>query len=264
MIRLHLKLRQITTIALLAYASSSCLAGDLGPRQVAGVGAVATTTPVDAGAVAPVDTALTPAQAGVATTPTGETTGAVAGVGVTTTPTAAAVTPTTTPAHATTTTPTPAGAAAATTSTPKTTPTPTPTPATTKSSTSTTSPDTTTPAVPAPGDLGAAGGGGGNQPALTSEPNNVYTATQGSGGILDYGSCLEFESQCNSLCTDGIFSMNCVDGGICLCYEDTSSDSVSEDDGSDGATSSDSLAMRQLSVWGISAMIVLVTTGAFL
>ncbi|KAJ2083906.1 hypothetical protein H4R24_000436 [Coemansia sp. RSA 988] len=262
MTRLHLK--QITTIALTAYASSNCLARELGLRQIAGEGAVASTTPVDAGAVAPVDTALTPSQAGVATTPVEAITEPVAGVDVATTPTAAAISPTTTPAHATSIIPTPADVAPTTTSMPKTTPTPTPIPATTKSSTFTTTSDTTAPTVPAPGDLGAAGGGGGNQPVLTSEPDNVYTATQGSGGILDYGSCLEFESQCNSLCTDGIFSMNCVDGGICLCYEDTSSNSVSEHDGGDGATSSDSSTTRQLSVWGISAMVILVATGAFI
>ncbi|PIA15155.1 hypothetical protein COEREDRAFT_88015 [Coemansia reversa NRRL 1564] len=275
----HLKLTHITTIALLACASSSCLAHSLGPRQVAGVGAVATTTPADAGAIAPVDTVLTPAQAGVEATPLTETAEPVAGEDVLATPAVAEVPSDTTPAHdvapTTTlandapTTPTPAAAPPTTTKPSKITPTPTPTdtPTTTKQGASTTSPEATTPAVPAPGGLGAAGGGGGDQPALTSEPDNVYTATKGSGGILEYGSCLEFENQCNSLCTEGIYSMNCVDGGLCLCYEKVSSDSANENDGSKGgnaSATSDSFAARQLSAWGLSAIVILVATEAWI
>ncbi|KAJ2610995.1 hypothetical protein H4S08_003361 [Coemansia sp. RSA 1365] len=279
MIQQRLKLTHITTIALLAYASSSCLAHTLGPRQVAGVGVVATTTPVDAGVAAPVGTVLAPAQDGVEATPLDATAEPVAGEDVLTTPAVADVppattpahdvAPTTTPAHDTLTTPTPAVAVPTTTKPSKITPTPTPadTPTTTIQGASTTSPEATTPAVPAPGGLGAAGGGGGDQPALKSEPDNVYTATQGSGGILEYGTCLKFENQCNTLCTDGIYSMNCVDGGICLCYEKVSSDSANENDGSKGGSSpitSDSFASRQLSAWSISAMVVIVATGAFI
>ncbi|KAJ1841978.1 hypothetical protein LPJ70_004010, partial [Coemansia sp. RSA 2708] len=123
-----------------------------------------------------------------------------------------------------------------------------------------------------PGGQVAAGGGNGEPPASTSAaPANVITATQGTGGVLDYGSCIEFESQCNSLCSYGIYSMNCVSGGICLCYEDdpNESGSGSEVNGSDSDNdTSGSYAVRQLSVWGLSAtalpaLAALAITGAF-
>ncbi|KAJ2831085.1 hypothetical protein GGI24_001698 [Coemansia furcata] len=71
---------------------------------------------------------------------------------------------------------------------------------------------------PAGGGVPALGGGGGSPQTGTPEPANVFTATMGSGAALDYGSCITFESQCNGLCSYGIYSMDCVTGGICLCY----------------------------------------------
>ncbi|KAJ2157874.1 hypothetical protein GGF46_004188 [Coemansia sp. RSA 552] len=147
-------------------------------------------------------------------------------------PAAAQVTPTTT-------TPPPAAAAPTTTPAKDTTSNTTPAPAP--------EPETTT-TQQAPGNMGAAGGGGGDPQATESgAPDNVFTATKGSGGVLDYGSCIEFESQCNTLCTHGIYSMDCVTGGICLCYEDdpgASSDAADEVADGQNADDSDNPASR--------------------
>ncbi|KAJ2145698.1 hypothetical protein IW142_002464 [Coemansia sp. RSA 564] len=227
----------------------------------AGVATLTSAPPVNSLTPAVSDTAVVP---GTATTPTTPV------ASVTPTTPAAATTPTsakvTTPAPTPATTPqTKAPVAAATTSTPSTSASAKVTTPTTPEAAATTS-DTTT--IPPVGGVGAAGGGGGDLPPSTTPPANVMTATQGSGGLLDYGSCIEFESQCNTLCSYGIYSMDCFNGGICLCYKDdpNDTDSGSEVDGSDDSTSG-GRALRSYSIWGLSAtalpaLAVLAVTGA--
>ncbi|KAJ2886077.1 hypothetical protein H4R27_000925 [Coemansia aciculifera] len=116
---------------------------------------------------------------------------------------------------------------------------------------------TPTPA-PAGGGVPALGGGGGSPQTGKPGPANVFTATMGSGGVLEYGSCITFESQCNDLCSHGIYSMNCVSGGICLCYDDEPESTTSDPDPSANAAtdtvgSNTNLASRQLPVWSASA-----------
>ncbi|KAJ2586847.1 hypothetical protein H4R99_008335, partial [Coemansia sp. RSA 1722] len=85
--------------------------------------------------------------------------------------------------------------------------------------------------------VGAQGGGGGDvaTPGNTPAPANVMTATKGTGGILEYGECIDFENQCNGMCSYGIYSMNCIDGGICLCFKDDP-DNTDTDTGADEDT----------------------------
>ncbi|KAI7833744.1 hypothetical protein BX661DRAFT_177459 [Kickxella alabastrina] len=121
------------------------------------------------------------------------------------------------------------------------------------------------------GGVVAGGGGGGEQPVLgTPLPISVTTATKGSGGVLEYGQCILFESQCNTMCSYGVFSMDCVDGGVCLCHNDDPNDTETgaEVNGDDKTTKSTSHAAHQLSVWGVSALSLpalaaLVVTAAF-
>ncbi|KAJ2725549.1 hypothetical protein GGI07_001177 [Coemansia sp. Benny D115] len=122
--------------------------------------------------------------------------------------------------------------------------------------------------------LGAAGGGGGEQPVLgTPPPANVMTATRGTGGILEYDQCIDFESQCNTMCSYGIYSMNCIDGGICLCFrsdpDDTTVDGADdgqtdagEDIGAGDAIRSTSDAMSQPSTWKLSTLAALAVVAA--
>ncbi|KAJ2502102.1 hypothetical protein GGH96_001380 [Coemansia sp. RSA 1972] len=263
-------------VASVAHAGGSDQRAALHRRQNIGAGA-ATTAPV-AGASTPVDTALntavdtavntalTPAPPVNSLTPAVSDTAVVPGAATTSITPVASVTPTT-PAAATTPTPvkvttsavtpattprTTAPAAAATTSSTHTTPAPAKVTTPTTPAAAAATPDTTT--IPPVGGVGAAGGGGGDPPPSTTPPANVMTATQGSGGLLDYGSCIEFESQCNTLCSYGIYSMDCLNGGICLCYKDdpNDTDSGSEVDSSDDSTSG-GRALRSLSVWGLSA-----------
>ncbi|KAJ1672068.1 hypothetical protein GGF38_000325, partial [Coemansia sp. RSA 25] len=125
-----------------------------------------------------------------------------------------------------------------------------------------------TPAEPTPaptvktttvgGGVPGLGGGGGSPETGKTKPANVFTATAGSGGVLEYGSCISFESQCNGLCSHGIYSMNCVSGGLCLCYQDDpeSTPAVADQSGNAevGVVSDTSLASRQLPKWSISAL----------
>ncbi|KAJ2147556.1 hypothetical protein IW136_000024 [Coemansia sp. RSA 678] len=236
-------------------------------------------TAVDTALDTAVDTALTPAPPVNSLTPAVSDTAIVPGTATTPTTHVASVTPTTpaaatTPTSAKVTTPAPTPAttpqtkapvAAATTSPTHTTPTPAKVTTPTTPEAAATTSDTTT--IPPVGGVGAAGGGGGDLPPSTTPPANVMTATQGSGGLLDYGSCIEFESQCNTLCSYGIYSMDCFNGGICLCYKDdpNDTDSGSEVDGSDDSTSG-GRALRSYSIWGLSAtalpaLAVLAVTG---
>ncbi|KAJ2850152.1 hypothetical protein IWW36_002109 [Coemansia brasiliensis] len=269
----------LTSMAVFCRAEDADHHAELGRRQ--NLGGVATTSTPIAGADTATDTGLAP----TADTLTAADTTDTAVLPGTETPTHAPTpTPTTTLQQVppTTTTPTPAAPttthtnppAQATTTTPLATTTPTPKPTVTSKTTPPADTTSTTSTTHPPGGMGAAGGGGGAPPANTSPaPANVITATQGSGGILDYGSCVEFESQCNSLCSYGIYSMNCVDGGICLCYDEdpnaTTDSDGSEVDGSDTSISGASGSyFAQLSIWGISAtalpaLAALAVTGAF-
>ncbi|KAJ2232542.1 hypothetical protein IWW45_004885 [Coemansia sp. RSA 485] len=118
--------------------------------------------------------------------------------------------------------------------------------------------------------VGAQGGGGGDvaTPGNTPAPANVMTATKGTGGILEYGECIDFENQCNGMCSYGIYSMNCIDGGICLCFkddpdntdtdtgadEDTADETDDDEDGSgNNKTRVSSHADRQVSSWSLAA-----------
>ncbi|KAJ2340773.1 hypothetical protein GGH91_004063 [Coemansia sp. RSA 2671] len=85
------------------------------------------------------------------------------------------------------------------------------------------------------------------------------TATVGSGGVLEYGECIAFESQCNGMCSHGVYSMNCVSGGICLCYEDDAESTAQDADPNGNAAvnavdNDTNLASRQLPVWSASAL----------
>ncbi|KAJ2004101.1 hypothetical protein GGI04_002723 [Coemansia thaxteri] len=116
------------------------------------------------------------------------------------------------------------------------------------------------------------GGGGGSPQTGPPGSANIITATMGSGGILEYGSCMTFESQCNELCSYGIYSMNCVSGGLCLCYGDDSTDIATESpvlgNALSGSVTGTSHAARQLSARGVSILVlpvfaVLIATAAF-
>ncbi|KAJ2450363.1 hypothetical protein EV183_004346 [Coemansia sp. RSA 2336] len=278
------QLPSVAVAVLASMAALCCAEGadhivELGRRQIAG--AATTSTPI-VGADTATDTGLAPTAdtltaadtTNTAVLPGNETptTTPLQVAPTTPTPAVPTTTHTTPPAQATTTKPPATSTPLATTTTPKPAVTTTPKPTATTSTPTTPAEATTTSTTHPPAGMGAAGGGGGAPPANTSPaPPNVITATQGSGGILDYGSCVEFESQCNSLCSYGIYSMNCVDGGICLCYDEdpnASSDSDgSEVDGSD-TTSGAAAYFAHLSIWGISAtalpaLVALAVTGAF-
>ncbi|KAJ2821918.1 hypothetical protein FBU31_004751, partial [Coemansia sp. 'formosensis'] len=143
---------------------------------------------------------------------------------------------------------------------PQTTPTPVvPTPTPTPTSTSKTS--------PAGGGVPALGGGGGSPQTGTPEPANVFTATMGSGAALDYGSCITFESQCNSLCSYGIYSMDCVTGGICLCYSDDPKSTTPDPNGNAAlgpVGGGSGAASRHLLVWNASVLVLPALAALFL
>ncbi|KAJ1820219.1 hypothetical protein LPJ56_003486, partial [Coemansia sp. RSA 2599] len=177
--------------------------------ELPGVPTITPTTP----AVATTPTAAAPAVDEQTTEPLPGGGGAVVTTRTTTSRTTApqqvggGAQPSTTPAHSTSSTRAGAGVA--------------------KPSSSTThaaaeEPATTSSVTQANNIVGAQGGGGGEvaAPDATPAPANVITATKGTGGILEYGECISFESQCNGLCSYGIYSMNCIDGGICLCFKD--------------------------------------------
>ncbi|KAJ1800756.1 hypothetical protein LPJ59_000838 [Coemansia sp. RSA 2399] len=200
------------------------------------VGGVATTTTPANGAIAAVDTAT----AGLLATTTTPVAGAAA-VAASTTPlpnTNTALS-STTPVGAVKTTPTAAAltsnTAAATTSMPTT--------------------STTQTAVQNPG--GAVGGGAGVPTASTAsgEPN-LITATMGSGGVLDYGSCIAFESQCNQQCSYGIYSMGCDNGGACVCYSSNPDSTNASSDGGNGDNASSGSSLSS-SFWTMSSLSVL-------
>ncbi|KAJ2744886.1 hypothetical protein GGI20_002615 [Coemansia sp. BCRC 34301] len=126
---------------------------------------------------------------------------------------------------------------------------------------------TPTPAVATPtttlktttvgGGVPALGGGGGSPETGKPKPANVFTATVGSGGVLEYGSCITFESQCNDLCSNGVYSMNCVSGGVCMCYQDDPESAATEPDPSaNAAVGNTSHASRLLPNQGISALVL--------
>ncbi|KAJ2660390.1 hypothetical protein IWW48_002974 [Coemansia sp. RSA 1200] len=168
-----------------------------------GVGAAAT-TPLNGAGVAETTAALetTAIPGAVHTTPT-----AVVGAGAETT----ALTHTTS------------------VTTPKTSTTPVPAATTTS---------TTQAAVPNPG--GAVGGGNGSPVSSTSSgAPNVVTATVGSGGVLEYASCIDFESKCNDSCSFGIFMMNCESGGACVCYQSNPDETTGDETDGGGDEAND-------------------------
>lgn len=103
------------------------------------------------------------------------------------------------------------------------------------------------PAPPAPPPVG---GGGGSPQTIKPGPPDVSTAMKGQGdGILEYGSCMVLESECFDKCTNGIYSMTCIDGGLCLCQGDNNSgltDEVSASNESSGA----------VWIYGVSVIVV--------
>ncbi|KAJ2711781.1 hypothetical protein H4R19_003081 [Coemansia spiralis] len=102
---------------------------------------------------------------------------------------------------------------------------------------------------------GHAGAGGGVIPPAAPVTPVIFTATHGpGGGVLEYGSCIAFESQCNALCSLGVHSMGCSDGGLCLCYgDDMSTDSADEYTGATDQSASDDDSAAHAQFWRTSA-----------
>ncbi|KAJ2798347.1 hypothetical protein H4R21_003967 [Coemansia helicoidea] len=119
---------------------------------------------------------------------------------------------------------------------------------------------------------GQAVAGGGVFPPATPATPAIFTATHGpaGGGVLEYGSCLAFESQCSLLCSNSVHSMGCADGGLCLCdggdRGSSSTATTKHDDATELDASEDSAAharLRHPSAWGgCAAAAALVALGA--
>ncbi|ORX69571.1 hypothetical protein DL89DRAFT_322921 [Linderina pennispora] len=120
---------------------------------------------------------------------------------------------------------------------------------------------------------GAAAGGAGGAPTLAVAPADVYTATAGSGEMLEYSSCLVFEEKCLELCEFGLYNMNCNTGGLCLCYRTDPMATTTEETTADESTSAVSAvssvnaAMKRtwnVAMVAIQAAAVIAVTSAFM